>query len=375
MHIVHYNLTTTTKEGGVETFVWDLAREQARAGHRVTIVSGKGAISRDVPGVEVKTAGYVDRDRFAFGPFRRAWALRKLAERLTMLPRGLLLVGRPDLVHIHKPYDLPLALLLKPRRVPVFYHGHGEGFFPGDRALARQSAALLSCSTYNAATLRAHYGLDATIVFNGVDVEHFRPMAVDPELRRALAGGARHVILMPGRFMPWKGHAYVLDAVATLRDPSVRLVLVGDGETRERLEDQAAALGLGDAVLFAGTVPHRDMPRYFAAADLVIGASLASETFGMVLAEAMACERAVLASSWQGYDDVVIHGETGERFAAGDPRSLSDALRKILADDEARTAYGASGRKRVVNLFRWERDAERVQGVYDRVLRPVGGAA
>ena len=373
MHIVHYNLTTTTKEGGVETFVWDLARQQARGGHRVTIVSGRGPISRDVPGVEVRTAGYIDRDRFAFGPLRRAWALRKLAERLTMLPRGLWLVGRPDLVHIHKPYDLPLAPLLKLRGVPVFYHGHGEGFFPGDRALARQAAALLSCSTFNAETLRDHYGLDATIVFNGVDTAHFQPTPLNVDLRRALAGDARNVVLMPGRFMPWKGHAYVIDAFAALRDLSARLVVVGDGETRERLEDQASALGLGDAVLFTGTVPHRDMPRYFAAADLVVGASLASETFGMVLAEAMACERPVLASSWRGYDDVVIQGETGERFAAGDPRALAASVRRLLADDGARAAYAAAGRKRVGELFHWERVAARVQGVYDRVLGGAGG--
>jgi glycosyltransferase involved in cell wall biosynthesis len=113
------------------------------------------------------------------------------------------------------------------------------------------------------------------------------------------------------------------------------------------------------------------MPRYFAAADLVVGASLASETFGMVLAEAMACERPVLASSWRGYDDVVIRGETGERFAAGDPGALATSVRRLLGDDSARADYATAGRRRVNELFRWERVAARVQGVYDRVL---GGA-
>ncbi len=370
MHIVHYNLTTTTKEGGVETFVWDLAREQARAGHRVTIVSGRGRVLRDAPGVEVRMASYVDRDRFAFGPLRRAWTLRKLAERLTMLPRGLLLVGRPDLVHIHKPYDLPLAALLKPRGIPVFYHGHGEGFFPGDRPLARLAAALLSCSTYNAETLRARYGIDASVVFNGVDTDHFQPQDPDPALRVELSRGARHVVLMPGRFMPWKGHADVLDAFAALADLPARLVFVGGGETRERLEDQAMAVGVADRVLFTGTVPHREMPRYLAAADLVVGASLASETFGMALAEAMACGRAVLASSWRGYDDVVVQGETGERFPAGDPRALAAALRRLLTDDAARARLGAGGRRHVQALFRWETVATRVQAVYDRARLP-----
>jgi glycosyltransferase involved in cell wall biosynthesis len=173
---------------------------------------------------------------------------------------------------------------------------------------------------------------------------------------------------MPGRFMPWKGHADVLDAVAQARDLSVRLVLVGEGETRQTLEARATALGIRDRVLFTGTVPHREMPRYLAAADVVIGASVASETFGMVLAEAMACERAVLASTWRGYDDVVVQGATGERFAAGDPASLAAALRRLLAEPATRNVYGAAGRRRVDDLFRWPRVAERVQGVYERVL-------
>jgi len=277
-------------------------------------------------------------------------------------------VGRPDLVHIHKPYDLPLALLLKPKGVPVFYHGHGEGFFPGDRSLARLAAALLSCSTYNAETLKAHYGREATVVFNGVDTDHFRPCDPDPSLRARLAGNARHLVLMPGRFMPWKGQAYVLDAFAMAKDLSARLVLIGDGKTRERLEDDAATLGIGDRVVFAGTVPHREMPSYLATGDLVLGASVASETFGMALAEAMACERPVLASSWRGYDDVVVQGESGARFAAGDPRALAESLRSLLAEDHTRARLAAGGRRRVEALFRWETVAARVQAVYDGVL-------
>ena len=368
MHIVHYNLTTTTKEGGVETFVWELAGEQARQGHRVTIVSGAGALRRDLPGVEVRTARYVDRERFAIGPFRRAYALRKLAERLTMLPRGLFLLRGADLVHIHKPYDLPLAPLLRPWRIPVFYHGHGEGFFPGDPRLARFAAALLSCSTYNAETLRRRYGRDVTIVYNGVDTERFSPRAADPTLREGLAGPARFVLMMPGRLQPWKDHATVVAALAAIRDLPARLVVLGDGERRPALEALARELGVADRVLFTGTRPHREMPRLLAAADVVIGASVASETFGMVLAEAMACGRAVLASSWHGYDDVVIQGVTGERFTAGDPAALAAALRRLLSDEALRASLGAAGRERVHSLFTWRQVAERVQAVYETAL-------
>ncbi|HEY1015209.1 MAG TPA: glycosyltransferase family 4 protein, partial [Herpetosiphonaceae bacterium] len=213
MHIVHYNLTTAAKEGGVETFVWDLAGAQARRGHRVTIVSGAGPVRRALPGVALRMTPFLDRGRLAFGPLRRAYAVRKLAERLSMLPMALPLLRGADLVHIHKPYDLALGPLLRPRGVPLVYHGHGEDFFPGDRWLMGWAAALLSCSSFNAATLRARYGRAATVVHNGVDIEHFRPLAPEPALRAELLGGQEHAVLLPSRMMPWKGHRHAIAAL------------------------------------------------------------------------------------------------------------------------------------------------------------------
>jgi D-inositol-3-phosphate glycosyltransferase len=369
VHIVHYNLTTTTKEGGVETFVWDLAREQARSGQRVTIVSGAGPVRRDAPGVEVKTAPYVDRGRFAVGPLRRAWAIRKLLERLSMLPRAYGLLAGADLVHIHKPYDLPLAPLLKRRRVPLVYHGHGEGFFPGDRTLARAAAALLSCSTYNASTLRRHYGREATVVYNGVDVTRFSPREPDRDLRARLLGHGDALVLLPGRIMPWKGQQHAIEALARIGRRGLRLVLVGDGETRSQLEAQARAAGVADQVVFAGTVPHVEMPDYYAVADVVLGTSFASETFGMALAEAMACGRPVLASTWPGFDDVVRDGETGVRFKAADPDGLASALRALLDDGARRLRVAEAGRSRVLANFTWPQVAARVQAAYEALRR------
>lgn len=365
MRITHYNLTTTTKEGGVETFVWDLAAAQAAQGHTVTVVGGVGPIRRPAPGISVRTAPFVDRARFAIGPLRRAYAWRKLAERLSLAPAALPLLADADLVHIHKPYDLALGPWLRARGVPLVYHGHGEDFFRGDTALMRFASVLLSCSAYNARTLQARYGRAATVVYNGVDVAAFSPaVPADPALRRQLAGTAATLLLLPGRLMPWKDHATVLEALSLLDDPSVALAVIGDGETRQALERQAAALGLAERVVFTGTVPHEAMPRYLAVGDLVIGASYVSETFGMLLAEALACGRPVVASSWQGYDDVVLDGTTGRRFTAQDPAALAAVLRELIADPAERARLAAQGRERVAELFAWPKIAERVAAAY-----------
>src|SRR5262249_61836224 len=109
-------------------------------------------------------------------------------------------------------------------------------------------------------------------------------------------------------------------------------------------ETQAREAGVSGQVVFAGTVPHVDMPRYYAVADLGLGTSFASETFGMALAEAMACGRPVLASTWPGFDDVVTDGETGVRYAAAEPEALARALGDVLADAEKRARGAEAGR-------------------------------
>ena len=205
------------------------------------------------------------------------------------------------------------------------------------------------------------------MVFNGVDVERFSSGARDLELRGRLAAGAQWLVLLPGRFMPWKGQAYAVRALAELRDLSVRLALAGDGETQDGLRSLAAELGVLDRVLFLGTVAHSEMPRYLASADLVLGTSEASETFGMALAEAMACERPVLASSWVGFDDVVREGETGGRFPSARPLALAAELRRMLAHPDLLARYGAAGRRHVLTHFTWPQVEARVQAVYDQV--------
>ncbi|KPL90709.1 glycosyltransferase family 4 protein [Herpetosiphon geysericola] len=366
MHIIHYNLTTTSKVGGVESFVWELAQQQVRLGHRVTIVGGNGSIKRPMHGLRVMTFPFIARERLAWGPLRRAYAWRKLAERLSLLPRAWPILKTADLVHIHKPYDLVVAPLLKRHGIPTVYHGHGEDFFRGDVQLMNSAAALLSCSSYNAQTLQQHYGRTATVVYNGVDLEHFRPLEPELRLRHAIAGDAKWLLVQPGRMMPWKGQRDAITALSLL-DEQYHLAFLGDGETRQELADYAQSLGIADRIHLLGTIAHSELPRYLACADLVLGTSYTSETFGMALAEAQACGKAVVASSWRGYDDVVQAGSTGERFKAQDPADLARVIAQLCADDGYREQLAQAGRQRVQQLFPWSAIAERVEAVYQNI--------
>ncbi len=373
MRIVHYNLTTTTKEGGLETAVWEIAQEQARHGHQVTIIGGAGRVERRVRGVRVLRFPFVDRMTWrSLRALRRHYELTKLLERLSMLPSALpaLLQARPEILHLHKPYDFVVGCLLRLTGAKVVYHGQGEDFYPGDQLVVGAVDAMVSCSSYNAETVGARYGRQPVVVYNGFDPHHFAPQTPDPGLRAQLARGDEHIILIASRLQPWKGIQYAIQALPLI-DPSlrVRLVIAGEGTYRPELEQLVEQLGLQERVTFFGTIPHRELPRYFAIADVVAGTSFASETFGIILCEALGCARPVIASDWAGFREVVVHEQTGLVVPKQDPAALARAIERLLREPALAWRMAEAGRERVTRLFTWPAVADRVEAVYREVLK------
>lgn len=378
MNIVQYNLTTTTKEGGVETFVWELSRHLAQRGHHVTIIGGAGPISRSVPGVRVLRFPFVDRMAWrAIKPLRRHFELTKLLERLSMLPAALpnTLALRPDIVHLHKPYDFVAGPLLHAVGAKVIYHGHGEDFYPFDQALAHTADAMLSCSGYNARTIAARYRTQPEVVFNGFDAELFQPQPVDPAFRARYLQPDERAIVFIGRLQPWKGVQYAIEAVRMLTPQhSLRLLIGGDGTYRTALERQVRGMGLTEHVTFLGNVQHHDVPKLYALADMVIGTSFASETFGMALCEALGCARPVIASDWDGFREVVVDGTSGLVVPAQHPPALAAAIERLLTDPALAQRLAQQGRQHVHTLFTWQAVTDRVEAAYGRLLQAPANA-
>lgn len=372
MRILQYNLTTTTKEGGVETFVWELSRHLARRGHDVAVIGGAGKISREVPGVRVLRFPFVDRMAWReLGPLRRHIELTKLLERMSIVPSALpnALALRPDIVHIHKPYDFMIGPLMHAAGARVVYHGHGEDFFPFDVPLSRTADAMLSCSGYNAETVAGHYGPLPEVVFNGFDACLFRPQAPDPGFRARYLQPDEQAIVLVGRLQPWKGIQFAIEALRSLVPRrKLRLLIGGAGTYRRALERQVAGMGLAGQVTFLGNVPHEDVPRLYAIAAVVIGTSFTSETFGMALTEALACERPVVASDWAGFREVVLDGCTGLVVPAQNGPALAAAIERVLDDPALAQRLARQGREHVHRLFTWEAVTDRVEAAYRRVV-------
>jgi glycosyltransferase involved in cell wall biosynthesis len=195
----------------------------------------------------------------------------------------------------------------------------------------------------------AHWGR-MHVVLCGVDPARYPGAPRDP------AGAP--VLLFVGRLAAIKGLGLLLDAVAALRAhfPALRLVLVGDGPDRARLEARAAAPDLAGAVEFTGYRSQAEVAAYLEACDLFVLPSFA-EGVPVVLMEAMAARRPVVATRVAGVAELVADGESGLLVAPGDPAALTAAIGRLLGDPPLRARMGDAGRAQVAAGFDAAREA------------------
>ena len=294
---------------------------------------------------------------------------------------------RPDVVDTHTAKAgmlgrLAAAIALRPRPVIVHtYHGHVlEGYFGPlrnafyralERGLARVSDALIGVSSATVddlVRLRVADRSKFRVIPIGLDLEPFlSSSAEDGAAFRAEAGaaGGETLLTFVGRLVPIKRLDVLLRAFAhASRGAGMRLAIVGDGELRAELEQQARDLGVADRVWFAGY--RGDMVAVAAAADLAV---LSSDNEGtpVWLIEAAAAAKAAASTDVGGVADVVTP-ETGLLAGPADSDQLGDAIAALASDAERRKAMGESARSHVRDRFSAARLVRDIDELYQELL-------
>jgi glycosyltransferase involved in cell wall biosynthesis len=204
------------------------------------------------------------------------------------------------------------------------------------------------------------------VVPSGVEPDAFAVDAVARAAARARYGLADDVcaLVAVGALETRKGHAVLLDALAALRDPRVRLLCAGEGGERDALVARTAALGLGDVVDWLGRVD--DVAGVLAAADVAVMPSR-QEGLGVAVLEAMAAGLPVIASRVGGLPEAVVDRETGLLVPPADTETLAAAIARLAADAAARARLGAAGARRVRERFTMAGMAAKTLDVYRRL--------
>ena len=287
--------------------------------------------------------------------------------------RNWLIAQRPDVINTHSSTDawlVALASLLMADAPPMVRTRHISAPVPNNvmtRWLyARATKHIATTGESLRRQLIEQNGFppeNITSVSTGIDPERYVP----GDKSKARAALVAHGVPASGSLMAivatlrsWKGHVYLLEALAGL--PEGHLVIVGDGPYRPSIEQKLAELGLAHRVTFAGQ--QRDVSPWLQAADLFVLPSYANEGVPQAVLQAMMSGLPVVSTTVGAIAEAVDHGVTGYLVGPRDTPALRDALASLLGDPEHAAAMGRAGRERAVAHFSREAMLDRMEAIF-----------
>jgi len=360
--------------GGVRDHITHLAEELRRMGDDVLVLTPASG-----PQSRIREEHVYKLGRTTPIPVNGSIARVTLVPALARRVKEVLSHEQFDVLHIHEPLapSLPLTVLRLSRTVTIgTFHAFAPGSFSSTSHLAYASARPILRRYFNRLDGRIavsgaayrfvarYFPAEYRIIPNGVDLRRFGVVAAP---RPELMDGKRNVLFV-GRIEKRKGLKFLLRAIPLIqqRCPDTRFIIVGEGSLRPRYENFVRQHRWPN-VVFTGYVSEDEKPSYYASCDLFCAPSTGGESQGVVLLEAMAAGKAVVASAVDGYRSVLTHGCEGALVPPRDSMALAETIIRLLHDDVLRRTMGYRGRIKAAE-YSWPRVAARVAEYYDYLL-------
>ena len=360
--------------GGVQEHIQRLANELRTRDHTVRILTpATGALGRQVE-YDVYKVGWA-------APLRVNGSIARVAFAPQMAGRMRAILQREqfDIIHLHEPLASPLGL-------NVLRAGHATGatMIGTFHAWARHSLASAPEWAYASAApflkpyfrqldgrvavspaarefVSRFFPAEYRIIPNGVDTDLFSPQTAPlPEY----ADGKLNIVYM-GRIEKRKGIKFLLRAIPLIREhyPNTRFLIGGEGPLRVGFERLVAQAGWPD-VVFLGRVSPERKPGLYASAHVFCAPSTGGESQGIVLLEALATERAVVASDIPGFRTVIQNERNGLLIPPGRSEELAWAVCHLLSNEAERSRMGKAGRESAAD-YSWAHVASELLNYYD----------
>ena len=368
--------------GGVASVVGNLARQLEQRGHGVLFLH-PGDAERPKP--RTTRWGFAGYELNLRSPVIPESPLRSVVAFLvTLVPTlwrlaALLRKQRVQIVNIHYPLGCFVYFAILRRLLPIrlVVSVHGADLFPGGarpaayprslRFLIRSADALVAPSRAFLDDCLTAFPVAATrarVIHNGID---FAELTAGGDARASAPPPAPYLLCIAAHNEK-KGLDVLLRAFAAIAraHPELRLLLVGDGPLRGELEARARELAFDGRVEFLGARGRSDVARLLSGCLAFVLPSR-SEPFGMVVVEALACGRPVVASAVGGIPEILEDGRSGLLVPPDDPDALARAVSSLLDDEAMRAALAAAGRARALH-FGCERMAESYLHLYETLL-------
>ncbi len=259
------------------------------------------------------------------------------------------------------------------KKIVALSHGHEVWWskvFPFNFAMkeiARSVDVLTFLGDYTGSVIKRNFKDRAKLVkiAPGIDISHFKPegdLSKINAVRSELKIGSEPLILSVGRLVHRKGQDKLITAMPKIlaKRPDAKLLLIGQGPRKAKLDSLVAKYGIADSVKFLGSIAYTDLPKYLNAADLFVMPSrsrlmgLEVEGLGIVYLEASACALAVIAGSSGGAPDALIDGRTGYVVDGRDIDQIANRVLSLIDNPKQAEEMGKAGRLWVESHWRWD---------------------
>jgi phosphatidyl-myo-inositol alpha-mannosyltransferase len=349
--------------GGVENHITFLYKELLKTGYQVKIITPYSGNSDSLENKDVITIG-----KPVPIPSAGSVARITLSLMLSSPVKAVLEREKFDIIHLHDPLYSMLTLtvlrLSKSTNIGTFHAFQNTRIpyhliSPLFRSSFDKLHGRIAVSEPAKRFISQYFPSEYTIIPNGTDFKRFStPLPPIEKLRDGKLN-----ILFVGRAEKRKGLNFLLEAYPLIKReiPQSRLVIVGP-ETKQKYEHIVKKLSLAD-VLFTGYVPNEALPAYYQTCDVFCSPATGGESFGIVLLEAMAASKAIVASSIDGYASLINNGVEGLMVPPKDVVALANTIITLLKDEPKRHEMGIHGRQKA-EQYSWSNVAKTINEYY-----------
>ena len=351
---------------GTEIATYNIAKHLAKRGHEVHVIT---SLDEGLPNERAEQGFSVHRIGFPKARFLGVvifWLKILLALRKV----------NPDIVHAQSTMiALPAFSAKKLLRKPYVVWGRGSDIYLPwlfrsqiSKLVLRNTDAAVALTNDMKREVQKICHKEVSVIPNGIDLSGFKNLSREDARTKLQIKQDEKIVLFVGTLRPVKGLKYLIQAmgIITKQDAGVKLLLIGDGEEREYLENLAKQLDLKEEVIFAGKVPNEEVPQYTAASDLFVLPSL-SEGFPVTVLEAMASGLPIVTTNVKGLPEIVKEGENGFLVEPRNPEQIAEKVLLLLGNDELRERISENNREKA-KRYSWANVVERLEQVYLEVL-------
>ena len=359
--------------GGVESHVFNLSEGLVKDGHDVTVYTSllKGTkVDEGYEGILIKRVK----------PFKTIYSTP-----ITPKLKKLILQGRHDVIHAHFPPPMTsyyASKSSKKSKTPFILTYHCDLELPklfgsvitaiyrttlGRSTLKNSKKIIVTTRTY-AATSRDLWKFEPCVIPNAIDPKVFNPEDKGRRVKERHNLHDSKIVLYVGRLKFHKGLEYLIES-AQHTTKNVKYLIVGGGDYEPKLKRLMYARGLDNRIIFAGEVPNKELPEYYAACDVFVLPSISRlEAFGIVGLEAMASGKPVIISDIPGVREVIEEGVEGLLVEPMNAEDLAEKINILLSDAALRKKMGEHGRRKVEEKFTWDKVVRQIEEVYKEVI-------